>query len=269
MITTLSTITAKTPIQALSLTGLRKFVIDVKYLWLEQILSVRATWHWMLLFSLVLPLAMVFGFARIGGITPDAQRLLYVISGSAIFAATQDGLHGLAVRIGTMKQSGQLIYYMSLPSSRVAFVIAMVFARLVRTLPGMIAPILFGTWLYGLNFNFSPWIVLVLPLTALTMSAIGMALGSLIDDPELTQVVVNLLLFILVTMAPVFTPISALPWPLQILGYCFPPTYAADAIRHILSNEFGVAFYTDLIVLIAMTSISFVILIRWLQWRLR
>jgi ABC-2 type transport system permease protein len=104
--------------------------VDLKYLWLEQILGVRATWYWMLLFSLVLPLAMVFGFARIGGIAPDAQRLLYVISGSAIFAATQDGLYGLAVRIGAMKQNGQLIYYMSLPSSRVAFVVAMVLVAL-------------------------------------------------------------------------------------------------------------------------------------------
>jgi ABC-2 type transport system permease protein len=103
------------------------------------------------------------------------------------------------------------------------------------------------------------------------MSAIGMALGSFIDEPELIQVVVNLLLFVLVTMAPVFTftPMSALPLPLQLLGYCLPPTYAADAIRHILSGNIGPAFYTDLLVLIGMTGLSFVILSRWLRWRLK
>ncbi len=247
----------------------QKFLVDLKYLFLEQILEIRATWYWLLIFSLVLPLAMVFGFARIGGMTLDRTRLLYVISGSAIFAATNDGLYGLAVRIGSMKQSGRLVYYMSLPISKVAFVIAVVLARLMLTLPGMIAPILFGAWLYGINLEFNLWIVLVLPLTALTMSAAGMALGSLLDELELIQIIVNLLLFVLITMAPVFTPVDALPVPLQLLGYCLPPTYAADAMRHILNGEITPAFYNDLAVLALMAGISFVILSRWLRWRLK
>jgi ABC-2 type transport system permease protein len=252
-----------------SVGGVRKFLVDLKYLFLEQMLEIRATWYWLLIFSLVLPLAMVFGFARIGGMTPDRARLLYVISGSAIFAATNDGLYGLAVRIGSMKQSGQLIYYMSLPISKVAFVIAVVLARLILTMPGMVAPILFGAWLYGIHFDLNLWIVAVLPLTALTMSAVGMALGSLIEELELVQIIVNLLLFVLVTMAPVFTPIEALPVPLQILGYCLPPTYAADAMRHILNGEINAAFYADLVILAGMAGISFIILSRWLRWRLR
>src|SRR4051794_24558401 len=105
MAVTSPTIAQSTIAPARSLGGVRKFLVDLKFLWLEQILEIRATWYWLLTFSLVLPLAMVFGFARIGGMTPDRARLLYVISGAAIFAATNDGLYGLAVRIGSMKQS--------------------------------------------------------------------------------------------------------------------------------------------------------------------
>jgi ABC-2 type transport system permease protein len=243
--------------------------VDLKYLWLEQMLEIRTIWYWYFVFSFFLPLAMVFGFTRMGTGLSDHTCLLYVISGSAIFSVANDGLYSVAVRIGSMKKEGMLLYYASLPISKVAFVIATVLARMVVTLPGMLVPLVFGSVVYHVQLEFNLWIVLLLPLMALAMCAIGMALGSFISSLEMIQIIVNLLLFMLVMAAPVFIPMQALPVPLQILGYLLPPTYAADALRHALSGTIGTAFYIDLMILIAMIVASFYILNRWLRWQLK
>ena len=75
----------------------------------------------------------------------------------------------MAVRIGSMKKEGMLLYYASLPINKVAFVTAIMLSRLSVTLPGMIAPMLFGTLIYKVDLNFNVWILLLLPLTALAL----------------------------------------------------------------------------------------------------
>jgi ABC-2 type transport system permease protein len=243
--------------------------VDLKYLWLEQMLEIRTLWYWYFVFSLFLPLAMVFGFARMGSGLTDHASLIYIISGSAIFSVANDGLYTVAVRIGSMKKEGMLLYYASLPISKIAFVIATVLARLIVTLPGMLAPLVFGSVVYHVNLEFSLWIVLLLPLVALAMCSIGMALGSFITSLEMIQIIVNMLLFMLVMAAPVFIPVQALPLPLQVIGYLLPPTYAADALRHALNGTIGTAFYTDIAVLVVMIIISFYVLNRWLRWQIK
>jgi len=266
---TQTTTNAITSIPNRKIQGLHKFWIDLKYLWLEQMLEIRTIWYWYLIFSLFLPLSMVFGFARIGAGLTDQSSLIYIISGAAVFSVANDGLYTMAVRIGSMKKEGMLLYYASLPISKVAFVTAILLSRLVITLPGMIAPMLFGSLVYKVDVNFNLWIVILLPLTALALSSIGMALGSFIHSLEMIQIIVNMLLFVLVMAAPVFIPMQALPLPLQILGYLLPPTYAADALRHAMSGTINAAFFLDCGVLIVMTAIGFYILNRWLSWRIR
>ena len=257
-----------TPFPLTRIQLLRKFGIDLKYLWLEQMLEIRTIWYWYFIFSLVLPLAMVFGFTRIGSGLTDTNSLIYIISGSAIFSVANDGLYTMAVRIGSMKKEGMLLYYASLPINKVAFVTAIMLSRLSVTLPGMIGPMLFGSLIYKVDLNFNLWIVFLLPLTALALSAIGMALGSLVNSLEMIQIIVNLLLFILIMAAPVFIPWQSLPLPLKLLGYLLPPSYAADALRRVLSGTIDASFYADIAVLSLMTLMSFAILNRWLNWRI-
>ena len=246
-----------------------KFFVDLKYLWLEQMLEVRTTWYGFAIFSILLPLTIVFGFARIGSGLQDPTSLLYIVSGASVFAVANDGIYSMAIRTGAMKKDGTLTYYASLPISKIAFMMAMIFSRLLLTLPGMLIPILFGQLIYKINIQLSPWIVVLVPLTALSLSSIGMAVGVLIDNLEIIQMVVNLLLFVLIMAAPVFMPMAALPLPLQLLAYCLPPSYAADALRQALSGTIGVTFFSDLGILTLMTLVSFAVLTRWLTWRQR
>lgn len=95
-----------------------------------------------------------------------------------------------------------------------------------------------------------------------------MALGSIVENTEMLNVLTNLLLFVLITAAPVFIPWEALPLPLRLLGYLLPPSYAADALRRARAGAIGPAFYFDLAMLLALTVASLYALSRWLRWRL-
>ena len=245
-----------------------KFFIDLKFLWLEQMLEIRRTWYWFLVFSLILPVTMVFGFTRIGSGLTDYGSLIFIISGSAVFAATNEGLYALAVRIGTMKKEGTLIYYASLPISKTAFLLAILLSRLVVTFPGMLVPLVFGAWLYQIPISLNLWVLVLLLLTAMALSNIGLMLGAVVGSLELVQIIVNILLFVLVMAGPIFSPMDSLPLPLQILSYLLPPTYAAAALRSALHGIFDTNFYLNVLVLLALTVVGFFLSSRLLRWRI-
>jgi ABC-2 type transport system permease protein len=248
--------------------GISKFFIDLKFLWLEQMLEIRRTWYWFLVFSVILPVTMVFGFTRIGSGLTDYESLIFIISGSAVFAATNEGLYALAVRIGAMKKEGTLIYYAALPISKTAFLLAILLSRLAVTFPGMIVPLVFGAWLYQIPVNLNLWVLTLLLLTVMALSNIGLALGAVVGSLELVQIIVNILLFVLVMAGPIFSPTDSLPLPLQVLSYLLPPTYAAAALRSALHGTFDMHFYLNALVLLVLTVVGFLLSSRLLRWRM-
>lgn len=245
----------------------RRMGVDLKFLWLEQMLEVRTTWSWVLMFGLLMPAAMVFGLTRIGDGLSDEESLLFIVSGAAIFSVANEGIGTLAQRIGALRQHGMMVYYASLPISRISFLAAMVFSRLLLILPGLITPMITAKLMYDTDFVISPVLLLVLPLACMALSAIGLAIGTLVRSMDLLLVIVNLMIFVLLLVAPVLIPIESLPVPLQVFGYLLPPTYAAESLRLALVGDFGSAFLLNIGVLTAMTAVGLAGASRWLRWR--
>ncbi|MFD4236170.1 ABC transporter ATP-binding protein/permease [Streptomyces sp. NPDC058542] len=245
----------------------RRMGVDLKFLWLEQMLEVRTTWSWVLMFGLLMPAAMVFGLTRIGDGLSDEESLLFIVSGAAIFSVANEGIGTLAQRIGALRQDGMMVYYASLPISRISFLAAMVFSRLLLILPGLITPMITAKLMYDTDFVISPALLLVLPLACMALSAIGLAIGTLVRSMDLLLVIVNLMIFVLLLVAPVLIPIESLPVPLQVFGYLLPPTYAAESLRLALVGDFGSAFLLNIGVLTAMTAVGLAGASRWLRWR--
>jgi ABC-2 type transport system permease protein len=243
------------------------FWVALKHLWLEQMFEVRTTWSWSLLFSVLMPIAMVFGLSRIGHGLTDRSSLLFIISGAAVFSIATEGILTLAQRIGVIRRDGMLLYYASLPISMASFIAAIVLARFLIIVPGLITPIIAGSLMYGIELEISPIILLVMPLACLSLSAIGIAIGSFIHDLDLIIVVTNLMIFVLLLAAPVLIPAESLPSALRVLGYFLPPTYAADALRRSLDGQFDTMVITDLSALALMACVSLFAASRWIRWR--
>jgi ABC-2 type transport system permease protein len=247
---------------------LARGLTSFKYLWLEQMLEVRSTWWWSLLFGFLMPVAMVFGLTRIGGGLTDQNSLLYIVSGAAVFSVATEGIATLAQRVGVVRTSGMLLYYVSLPISRTAFLAALVFSRLLLILPGLVTPIIAARLMYDADFVLSPMLLVVLPLTCLALSAVGLAIGTVVQSMDVIVVITNLLIFVLLLAAPVLIPPESLPLPLRLIGYLLPPTYAAEALRYALSGDLGGMFLVDVAVLLGMTVLGLAATSRWIRWRI-
>jgi ABC-2 type transport system permease protein len=244
-----------------------RFLVVLKYLWLEQMLDIRKVWPFTVVFGMVMPLGMVFGIARIGVGLTDPQSLLYIVTGAAIFSVTSESIANLAQRISQMRTQGMLLYYSALPISKNVFCLALSLSRMFLALPGMITPVVVGVLMYEMHVSVSPWLLLLLPLASLSLATVGVAAGMLVRSADLIITITNIVVFVVFLAAPVMIPMSALPLPLQLLGRSLPPTYAADALRRTLSSRVDGAVYSDMMILAAMTLGSFVVLTRLLKWR--
>src|SRR5690606_13157400 len=136
------------------------------------------------------------------------QSTLCIVGGAATVSVADEGSGTLAQRIGVLRQDGMMVYYASLPISRISFLAAMVFSRLLLILPGLITPMITAKLMYDTDFVISPALLIVLPLSCMALSAIGLAIGTLVRSMDLLLVIVNLMIFVLLLVAPVLIPIE-------------------------------------------------------------
>jgi ABC-2 type transport system permease protein len=246
---------------------LATFGTSFKYLWFEHMLIVRTSWHVHMVFGIFMPLTMVFGFSRIGSGLTDQSSLLYIASGSGVFSIAALGTTAIAQRIGAIKAEGSMMYYASLPISKVAFVTAFVAARLLLIAPGLLTSLLAVEALYDIKLTLSPALLFVYPLTALPLAALGLVIGSLIDKIELISIVTYMLNFLLLLGAPLLIPIESLPVVLRVISYVMPTSYGADAIRHSVTGDIDGKFALDVAALAVASVASLWIADRALRWR--
>ncbi|MCI0384581.1 ABC transporter ATP-binding protein/permease [Streptomyces sp. CNQ085] len=246
---------------------LATFGTSFKYLWFEHMLIVRTSWHVHIVFGIFMPLTMVFGFSRIGSGLTDQSSLLYIASGSGVFSIAALGTTAIAQRIGAIKAEGSMMYYASLPISKIAFVTAFIAARLLLIAPGLLTSLLAVELLYDIQLTLSPTLLFVYPLTALPLAALGLVIGTLIDRIELISIVTYMLNFLLLLGAPLLIPLEALPVVLRVISYAMPTSYGADAIRHSITGDIDGSFAID-VAFLAVTSVaSLWIADRALRWR--
>ncbi|MFJ9590139.1 ABC transporter ATP-binding protein/permease [Streptomyces acidicola] len=258
--------TARVPRRTLG-SRLATFGTSFKYLWFEHMLIVRTSWHVHMVFGIFMPLTMVFGFSRIGSGLTDQSSLLYIASGAGVFSIAALGTTAIAQRIGAIKAEGSMMYYASLPISKVAFVTAFVAARLLLIAPGLVTSLLAVEVLYDIELTLSPTLLFVYPLTALPLAALGLVIGSLIDKIELISIVTYMLNFLLLLGAPLLIPLESLPIVLRVISYVMPTSYGADAIRHSVTGDIDGTFALDVAVLAVASVASLWIADRALRWR--
>jgi ABC-2 type transport system permease protein len=248
---------------------MKKFFVDLWVLWLEQMAEVRVNWPIFLLFSVIFPIVLVFGFTRLGSGLTDSLSLLYIISGSVVMSLSSDGIMGMASKLGEMKRDNSLLYYASLPINRLSFVLALILSRFVVMIPGMIAPLVFGAFFYDFEIQLNLWLFLLIPLISLSCAVLGLFIGIVVESVNLINLISNALILIVLFAAPIFMPYEALPLPLQWASFLVPQTYAATALREAIAGTIGMAFYLNLSILALITCGALVFLTRFWQWRLR
>jgi ABC-2 type transport system permease protein len=245
-----------------------RYWTEFRYLFAVQLLEERGFLAGTIFFTTFFPLILVFGLGLIGDGQSDAG-LAYVITGSTVSSLTFVGITMVAQTLGWMKERGDFLYYASLPISKGSLLMAVMGSKLVLQLPGIVVSLLGGSLLYGLGFDLNPLLLVILPLTALSISGLGAALGILSPSFQLVNLVSQVAGIVVLFAAPVMIPIESLPRPLQWFGLLLPPTYAADALRRAVSGINDARLVFDIGVLAFAAAASFGAITRGLRWRLR
>ena len=104
---------------------MNKFLLNYVHLTAVVVLEFR---QWLaLLFSLTvfLNVGMIFAFSFIAG-SRDPGLGQYIVPGSAIMSLVTIGVSMVANDLAQQRRSGSILYYASLPISKMAYVLAMV-----------------------------------------------------------------------------------------------------------------------------------------------
>jgi ABC-2 type transport system permease protein len=166
-----------------------------------------------------------------------------------------------------MKAMGTLDYFATLPIRRYMVVLASLIAFLLLSLPSLLVMLLFGAWYLQVSLVVNPLILLVVPLTAVSLSALGALIGVTARTPEEAGPISTLLVLFLSGLGPVVIPPERLPAFMTTLGRFSPATYAASALRQTLLGPVTPQLALDLLVLAGFALVTGWAVSRKMDWR--
>lgn len=205
-----------------------------------------------LLFLLALGFGFGPTFAKAGG--GDYIQFLApgIISMGILFTAVFSG-----IEIIWDRQFGFLKETLVAPVSRLQIVLG-------RTLGGATVALIQGVVVFficlvvGFRFErvlFFPIALIFMFLIAVLFTAIGTAIGSVLEDMQGFQLIMNFIVMPLFFFSNALFPVQGLPKPLQFLIHLNPLTYGVDGIRGAFGRGFLFGLGTDFLVLGTLTAV--------------
>lgn len=223
-----------------------------------QILGMRTDVFVISLINIGFVAGFILGFGYLFG-EVSSETGAFLTTGVATNAIIFVGLTMMPQFLAEAKQQGRLDYFRSLPVSREAYLLSLLTVVLVLSLPGIVLGLLTGWWRYDVEFDISPAILLVVPLSALSLGGFGAAIAILSPRLQLTNAFSQLAIFYFIFFAPVMLPRDNLPPALQRTADLLPPTYAADAMRASLTDLEGTNLSRSLLMLLGFAIVSIVV----------
>ncbi len=163
---------------------------------------------------------------------------------------------------------GRLDYFATLPIHRSALILATVFAFLALSLPPTLTTLAAGSLILRLPLVLSPWALVVVPLTSVSLSGLGALLGLVGRTPQEVDSLNLLTTLILFGFGPVVIPPDRLPALIVHLSALSPATYAASAIRQaVLGWSDRLPLALDLAVLSALSIVLLWLVSQRMEWR--
>jgi ABC-2 type transport system permease protein len=113
--------------------------------------------------------------------------------------------------------------------------------------------LLAATWRYGIDFDVTWAIVPAVGLTLVCGAMLGYALAHAIPKPDVTQLISQLLIFLVVGFAPINFPPENLPGWLASAHEVLPFVHMARVVRHAMVEGLVTDVARSYVVLIAWT----------------
>ena len=210
-----------------------------------QLRSMRNDTILISIIHIALSVGLVLGM---GYLIPDISEgtALFLVTGTATQAFVTTGLVMLPQILSQSKDDGRLEYFLTLPISREAYLLALITVVAIMSFPAVAFALIFGAWHYDLSLGVDPAFALVMGLSVLSLAGVGVAMAVYMPHQQVTNALTQLIIFYVLFFSPVILPSSQLPGFLQHTAKLAPPTYAADGVRATLTEIPGTNLAQDL-----------------------
>ena len=187
------------------------------------------------LVQLLSGVGLVIGF---GLLIPEiTQRLaLFLSTGAVVVSLVIVGVIMGPQLIAQQKASGSYDFMWSLPVPRSAASAAWVTLNASIAIPGMLGALVAAILRYNVAFDVTLMVVPAVGLTLLTGTLLGYALAHGIPKPDITQLISQLLIFVIFGFSPVSYPIENLPGWLATVNEYLPFYPMANVVRDSLTD---------------------------------
>jgi ABC-2 type transport system permease protein len=173
-------------------------------------------------------MAVMYGFFL--GDLPQVART-YVTTGIPALALIPLGFVALPNVVGQLRAEGSYDYMWSLPVPRLASAAATFTIYTLVGMPGLILSLLVAAWRYDVRLDVQPSIVVAILLTSLMSASVGYGLAHGISDPQITNLIGNVLIFFVTLFTPMVVPVARFPHWLGTIHEWLPFHHMAVVIR--------------------------------------
>ncbi|WP_189129941.1 ABC transporter permease [Wenjunlia tyrosinilytica] len=175
----------------------------------------------------------------------DGEAARAVVAGSSVLVVAFVALNLLAQYFGSLRASGGLDTYATLPVPPASVVLGAAAAYASFTVPGAVVTAVAGSALFGLPLAHLWVLAAVIPLAGAALAGLGAALGLLAPRQELATLFGQMGMSAALLLGVL--PASNLPAPIQWLRDLLPSTYGVEAFaRSFDASPDWVAVLADL-----------------------
>lgn len=165
-----------------------------------------------------------------------AQAITFLVSGIPALALFPIGFLMVPGAISDLKWEETYDFIWSLPVPRMASAMASFTVFTALAIPGTIASLLISVLVYDVELQPSWWILPAALLSAAMATSIGYAMGHGIKRPDVTNLLTNLLVFVVLMFSPIVVPIELFPDWLAVVHRVLPFWHMANLIRSGLTD---------------------------------
>lgn len=195
-------------------------------------------------------MVIIYGF-YLGDLPPTA--ITFVATGAPTLALIPLGMALLPSLIASRKVEGTYDFMWSLPAPRSATAASSFTIFTLLALPGVAISLAVAAWRYDLNLAISLWVVPAVLLAALMSTSVGFGIGHAVPDPTITNVITNLLIFVVLMFSPIAFPIENFPGWLAAIHRVLPFWHMANVVRAGLTEGLVTSVAWSYLVLAAWT----------------
>ena len=236
---------------SLSSSGLERFATLLRM----QLARVRTSWRPYLIVSSAMPLGIAVLLRAV--MEPDQVERFgkQIVAGSAVLAIAMTAVVMLAQRVASLRESGGLDFYSTLPVRRSMLILAILISFAIFSLPGTIIVAGLGALLFDLSLTALWAAVPVWALGSFALAGLGVAVGLAAPDEQLAGMYSNLAMMAVLFLGII--PTGKLPGWLGPVRAVLPSTYAVDALKPGLGGAFTNGQAWDLLLLAGFGTLFF------------